>query len=84
MGIISWIILGAIAGFLANKIVSGEGRGCFMNIILGIVGAIVGGMVAGLFGKSGVTEFSIYGIMMATVAIAHQMRCIMRLRPVGQ
>ncbi|MCU0495176.1 MAG: GlsB/YeaQ/YmgE family stress response membrane protein [Chloroflexaceae bacterium] len=44
MGIISWIIFGAIAGWLAS-IVAGtnERQGCFMNIIVGIVGAFLGG-----------------------------------------
>ena len=45
MGIISWIVLGAIAGFIANMLVGG-GEGVIGTIILGIVGAIVGGYIA--------------------------------------
>ena len=45
MGIISWIVLGAIAGFIANLIVGG-GEGVIGTIILGIVGAVVGGFIA--------------------------------------
>ena len=56
MGILSWIILGLIAGFIASKIVNKTGSGMIMDIALGVVGAIVGGFIAsGLFGMSGVT-----------------------------
>jgi uncharacterized membrane protein YeaQ/YmgE (transglycosylase-associated protein family) len=50
MGIISWIVLGAIAGFLANMIVGGR-EGLIGTILLGIVGAVVGGWLAGTFVK---------------------------------
>jgi len=50
MGIVSWIVLGAIAGFLANLLVGGR-EGLIGTIILGIVGAIVGGWLAGMFLK---------------------------------
>jgi uncharacterized membrane protein YeaQ/YmgE (transglycosylase-associated protein family) len=45
MGIISWIILGLIAGFIGSKIVDSEGQGFWLNIVLGIVGALVGGFI---------------------------------------
>ncbi|MDQ3880863.1 MAG: GlsB/YeaQ/YmgE family stress response membrane protein [Chloroflexota bacterium] len=49
MGILSWIILGAIAGWLAGLLVKGdEGLGIIGHIILGIVGAFVGGFLARL------------------------------------
>ena len=47
MGIIAWIVLGAIAGFVANMIAGGS-EGVLGTILLGIVGAVVGGFVAGL------------------------------------
>src|ERR1700730_11399726 len=43
MGIISWIILGLIAGFIGSKIVDRQGQGFWLDIALGIVGALVGG-----------------------------------------
>jgi uncharacterized membrane protein YeaQ/YmgE (transglycosylase-associated protein family) len=47
MSIIAWIVLGAIAGYLAGFIVKGdEGLGVIGHIILGIVGAVVGGFLA--------------------------------------
>ena len=53
MSIIAWIVLGAIAGYLAGFLVKGdEGMGVIGHIVLGIVGALVGGFLAGaLFGK---------------------------------
>jgi len=52
MSIIAWIVLGAIAGYLAGFLVRGdEGLGVIGHIVLGIVGALVGGFLAGaLFG----------------------------------
>jgi uncharacterized membrane protein YeaQ/YmgE (transglycosylase-associated protein family) len=43
MSIISWIILGLIAGFVGGKIVNREGQGFWLNIALGIIGALAGG-----------------------------------------
>jgi uncharacterized membrane protein YeaQ/YmgE (transglycosylase-associated protein family) len=45
MGIVSWIILGLIAGFIGSKIVDKKGQGFWLNIALGIVGALVGGFL---------------------------------------
>jgi len=46
MGIISWIVLGLIAGFIGSKIVDKQGQGFWINIALGIVGALVGGSIS--------------------------------------
>ena len=67
MGIISWIILGLVAGFIGSKIVGREGQGFWLDIALGIVGALVGGFVFDLFGASGVTGFNIYCMIVAIV-----------------
>ncbi len=49
-GIIAWLIIGAIAGWLAGKIVEGAGFGLIVDIIVGIVGAFIGGWLAGVLG----------------------------------
>ena len=67
MGIISWIVLGLIAGFIGSKIVESEGQGLWLNIALGIVGALVGGFLFDLFGASGVTGLNIYSMIVAIV-----------------
>ena len=65
MGIISWIVLGAIAGFLANMIMGG-GEGVLGTIILGIVGAVVGGYIAeAVFHKGDVTGVNVESIVIA-------------------
>jgi uncharacterized membrane protein YeaQ/YmgE (transglycosylase-associated protein family) len=69
MGIISWIILGLIAGFIGSKIVNRQGQGFWLNIALGIVGALVGGFMFDLFGKSGVTGLNIYSMIVAIVGL---------------
>jgi len=50
MGIIIWLLIGAVAGWLAGNIMKGGGFGLVGNIIVGIVGAIIGGFVFGLLG----------------------------------
>jgi len=67
MGIISWIILGLIAGFIGSKIVDKQGQGFWLNIALGIVGALVGGFLFDLFGSSGVTGLNIWSMIVAIV-----------------
>jgi uncharacterized membrane protein YeaQ/YmgE (transglycosylase-associated protein family) len=50
MSIIAWIVLGAIAGYLAGLLVKGdEGLGVIGHIVLGVVGAVVGGFLAAVF-----------------------------------
>jgi uncharacterized membrane protein YeaQ/YmgE (transglycosylase-associated protein family) len=67
MGVITWIILGAIAGFIGSKIFEGSGKGFLMNTALGIVGAVVGGFVANMIGFSGVSGFNIWSILIAVI-----------------
>ncbi|WP_144137620.1 GlsB/YeaQ/YmgE family stress response membrane protein [Paraburkholderia sp. BCC1884] len=47
-GIIAWLIIGAIAGWLAGILVKGGGFGLIVDIIVGIVGAFIGGWLAGV------------------------------------
>ncbi|MEX2011244.1 MAG: GlsB/YeaQ/YmgE family stress response membrane protein [Chloroflexota bacterium] len=70
MGILSWIVVGAIAGWLAGMLVKGdEGLGVIGKIVLGIIGAVVGGFVAGLFfpGRNFINDISIETIVVATI-----------------
>ena len=67
MGIISWIVLGLIAGFIGSKIVDSQGQGFWLNIALGVIGALVGGFLFSLFGATGVTGLNIWSIIVAVV-----------------
>jgi uncharacterized membrane protein YeaQ/YmgE (transglycosylase-associated protein family) len=51
-GLIMWLIIGAIAGWLAGLLVKGGGFGLIVDIIVGIVGAVIGGWLAGILGIS--------------------------------
>ena len=67
MGIVSWIVLGAIAGFLANMVVGGS-EGVIGTIILGIVGAVVGGYIASsVFHKGDVTGVNVESIVISVL-----------------
>ena len=67
MGIIAWIILGLIAGFIGSKIVNKSGEGLILDIVLGVVGAVVGGFIFNFFGHSGVTGLNLYSLLVAVV-----------------
>ena len=68
MGIVSWIILGLIAGFIASKIVKRTGSGMILDIFLGMIGAAVGGLIfSGIFGMAGVTGLNIWSIIVSVI-----------------
>src|SRR5664280_1111871 len=67
VGIIAWIVLGAIAGFITNLIMGG-GEGVILTVILGIVGAVVGGYLAGtVLNVADVTGINIESIVVAVI-----------------
>jgi uncharacterized membrane protein YeaQ/YmgE (transglycosylase-associated protein family) len=64
-GLLGWIIIGLIAGWLAGKIARGAGYGCITDIILGLVGSVLGGW---LFMKLGILGGGfLYSLAAATV-----------------
>ena len=67
MGILAWLLLGLISGFIASKIVNKTGEGLILDIVLGIVGAFVGGYLFSFFGHTGVTGFNLYSMFVALV-----------------
>ncbi|MCB9602589.1 MAG: GlsB/YeaQ/YmgE family stress response membrane protein [Sandaracinus sp.] len=67
MSILSWIVLGLLAGLLANLVMRGRGGGFLTNLVLGIVGAFVGGALFHFFGGAEVTGFNLQSIGVATV-----------------
>ena len=68
MGILSWILLGLVAGALAKFILPGrQPGGCLVTIIIGIVGALIGGFIGRFFGLGNVESFDLGGIFIATI-----------------
>jgi len=69
MGIVSWLVVGAIAGYLAGLLVKGdESLGVIGHIVLGIVGGLVGGFLFGaLTGKDYTTGIDVTTIVVATI-----------------
>jgi uncharacterized membrane protein YeaQ/YmgE (transglycosylase-associated protein family) len=68
MGILLWIVFGAIAGWLASVLMkTNASQGIIYDVVLGIVGAMVGGFLMGLVGKEGVTGFDLYSFGVATI-----------------
>jgi uncharacterized membrane protein YeaQ/YmgE (transglycosylase-associated protein family) len=67
MGILSWIVVGLIAGWLAGLIMKGSGYGVIGNIVIGIVGGLLGGWLSGvLFGVPDATT----GINLVSILVA--------------
>jgi len=68
MGIIGWIILGGIAGWIASIIAGTNARqGLLGNIVVGVIGGLLGGFVLGLFGVDGVTGFNLWSLVVALI-----------------
>jgi uncharacterized membrane protein YeaQ/YmgE (transglycosylase-associated protein family) len=68
MGIVIWIIVGAIAGFVASKVLTGKGMGLIWDIVVGILGAFLGGWLASLVGINVSTgTFTVSGLLAAFV-----------------
>ena len=68
MGILSWIIFGALAGWIASILMGrNERMGCLANIVIGIVGAAVGGFLMSFLGGGGVTGFNLPSFIVAVL-----------------
>lgn len=68
MGIISWIIIGALAGWLASMITGNNAKmGAGKNILVGIVGSFIGGFVMNLIGGVGITGFNVWSLVVSII-----------------
>jgi uncharacterized membrane protein YeaQ/YmgE (transglycosylase-associated protein family) len=66
VNILLWIILGAVAGWLASLVMGRDAEmGAIANIVVGILGAFVGGLLMNLFGEPGATGFNLYSLIVA-------------------
>lgn len=68
MGIISWVLVGLIAGVLAKWIIPGAGPGGFViTVLIGMAGASLGGFIVRLLGGTGAMGFNFWSILVATL-----------------
>ncbi|MGH9186284.1 MAG: GlsB/YeaQ/YmgE family stress response membrane protein [Acidimicrobiales bacterium] len=67
MGLLSWIIVGLIAGSLAGAATGAEKRGCLTTTVVGILGGVVGGALFNAAGEHGITDFGIWALFVAFV-----------------
>lgn len=66
MGIILWIVFGALVGWISSIIMGRNANQGFLgDILLGILGAIVGGFVMNFLGFAGISGFNIYSMLVA-------------------
>jgi uncharacterized membrane protein YeaQ/YmgE (transglycosylase-associated protein family) len=68
MGILSWIIFGGLAGWIASLIMKTDKKmGLLANVAVGIVGAMIGGFLMSIINKTGVTGFNLYSFLVAVL-----------------
>lgn len=75
-GLIDWILIGLIAGWLTGKVTRGRGFGCLANVLLGLVGAVIGGWI---FTRLGIESWGFIGSLAAAVVGAVVLVSIARL-----
>ena len=64
---LTWIIIGAAAGWLGSIIMHTERQGCIMNTVIGVIGGFVGGLIVGLLGGTGVNGFNLWSLFVALI-----------------
>ncbi len=66
LNLLLWLVLGALAGWIASKVMGTSGQqGLLLDIVVGIVGAFLGGILMNVLGFAGVTGFNIYSLIVA-------------------
>ncbi len=68
MGILSWVVLGGLAGWVASMVMGTNARmGAFANVIVGMLGSVIGGWIFNYLGNYGVTGFNLYSFGVAFI-----------------
>jgi len=81
MGIILWIVFGALVGWVASLIMKTDAeQGTMLNIIIGIIGSVVGGWLMGVMGKGGVGGFTPYSFLVALLGACAFIAIVKALR----
>ncbi len=81
MGLILWIVLGGLAGWIASMIMTTDAeQGIFLNIIVGIIGAVIGGFIMSMLGFGGVSGFNLYSFLVALLGAVILIAIVKALR----
>ena len=68
MGILAWVIIGALAGWIASKFMNTDASmGAFANIVVGIAGSLIGGFLMNMLGGVGITGFNLWSLLVAVI-----------------
>ena len=67
MSILSWVVVGLVAGLLARWIVKDDRRGCLYTVAVGVIGALIGGALMHATGRKGLNAFDLRSILVAAV-----------------
>ncbi len=67
MGLLGWVVVGLVAGSLAQSVTGVEKRGCLFTLLLGVLGAIVGGAAFNAAGGNGIGDFGLWSMFVAFV-----------------
>jgi len=65
--LLTWIIVGGVAGWLASLVVRGTGLGLVGDIVVGIIGGFIGGLLLSLIGGAGFTGFNLWSLIVAFI-----------------
>ena len=78
-GLIAWIIIGLIAGWLTGKLMKGSGFGFWMDMVVGLVGALIGGFISSSLGFGGTGQHGMIVSILIAVVGAVVLTWIVRL-----
>ncbi|MGI8793188.1 MAG: GlsB/YeaQ/YmgE family stress response membrane protein [Acidimicrobiales bacterium] len=70
MGLLSWIVIGLLAGWIGGIVTGRRGQGCITTIAIGVLGAFIGGALATAAGYEGIDEFSLRSVLVAGLGSA--------------
>ena len=73
-GIIAWIIIGLLAGWITGKLMRGSGFGFIMDMVVGLVGALIGGFLSSLIGLGGIGQHGL--IVIGAVVLTWVVRLV--------
>ncbi|MDH6246551.1 GlsB/YeaQ/YmgE family stress response membrane protein [Mycobacterium sp. OTB74] len=82
VGWVAYIIIGGIAGWVAGKIVKGEGQGIIMDIVVGVIGGVIGGFLLNLFGvdvEHGRKWFTFFTALLGAVILLWIVRLVRKM-----